>query len=217
MVEQVGDQQQAVGPPQRPVPGLGHQLEDRVDLDQLDAGGQVQPLPADPADGLLEQAPGARVAVADRVAERPAVAVEQPVVHPPGVDPDGVDPARGRARGGQALLDLRPQAAQVPAETAGVLAGRRREAVDLLEGDPGAVEAPEHDPAALRAEVDGDQVAGGHRSGSTGTRWTGTPAVFQARTSSSGTPSSQIRPVTPAVSTNGCSANRPTLLESNSP
>ena len=85
------------------------------------------------------------------------------------------------------------------------------------ERDPGPVEAAEHDPAALGPEVDGDQVAGGHQVASTGTRWTGTPASFQARTSSSGRPSSQIRPVIPAVSTNGCRANRPTLLESNSP
>ena len=79
------------------------------------------------------------------------------------------------------------------------------------------VRQAEDDPAALGAEVDGDDVAGGHQVGSTGTRWTGTPTSFQARTSSSGTPSSHSRPVIPAVSTNGCRANRPTLLLSNSP
>src|SRR5829696_10582374 len=98
-----------------------------------------------------------------------------------------------------------------------VLAGRRWEAMKLLEQDPGAVEAPEHDPPALSAKIDGNHVAGGHHDGSTGTRWTGTPTSFQARTSSSDMPASQIRPVTPAVSTNGCNANRPTLLESNNP
>ena len=217
MVEQVGDQQQPVGPAERPGPGLGHELEDRVELDDLDAGGQVQALAADPADGLGDHAGGAGVAVADRVAERLAVAAEQPVVHAPGVHPDGVDRARGPAGGGQAGLDLRPDAVQVPAEVAVVGAGRGREAVELGERDPGAVEAAQHDPAALGPEVDGDDVAGGHQVPSTGTRWTGTPARFQARASSSGTPSSQIRPVIPAVSTNGWSANRPTLLESNSP
>src|SRR5215217_7559940 len=95
--------------------------------------------------------------------------------------------------------------------------GRGGEAVQLLQGDPGAVEASEHDPAALGAEVHGGHVAGGHRLDSTGTRWTGTPAAFQATTSSSGVPSSVMRPVIPAVSTNGCRANRPTLLLSNSP
>ena len=40
--------------------------------------------------------------------------------------------------------------------------GRRGEAVDLLECDPAAVEASEHDPAALGTKVDGDYRSGGH-------------------------------------------------------
>src|SRR4030095_9505818 len=98
----------------------------------------------------------------------------------------------------------------VQAEVAAGGAGRGREPVQLLEGAPGAVEAAEHDPAALGAEVDRDHVAGGPHDCSTGTRWTGTPPSFQARTSSSATPSSHSRPVIAAVSTNGWRAKRPT-------
>jgi hypothetical protein len=105
----------------------------------------------------LEHAGGAVVAVVHRVADEPAVGVEQAVVHPPRVDAERVHPARCP----QAVPDSLVERLNVPAQRA---VGPDRdvgEPVQLGERDLLRRNPAEHDPAAGGAQIDGRD--GGHQ------------------------------------------------------
>ena len=101
VAEQVRDHQRAGGVLQV---GLGRQLVDGVDRDDLQAVDGVEPGRVDLLVDLLDRRLAARVAVGVRVAAQRPVRVEQPVVDAPRVDREpgqlGLAPGRSAARPG---------------------------------------------------------------------------------------------------------------------
>ena len=159
--EQVGHHQQPVGVPQERIVRARHRQElvDGVDGHELDAGRGVDLVPGHQRERALDHAVGPRVAVVDRVREQPPALVEQAEVHAPGVDADRGH-ATGSPRLAQAGRDVAEQPQGVPVHRPGHGHGHVREAVDVLDGEPPAVERAHEDPPALGADVDGGQAQG---------------------------------------------------------
>src|SRR5205085_8766910 len=113
------------------------ELEQRVEVEELDAGAAEDLRARDAREHPRGSAAGAPVAIADGILEQPPVAVEEPVVHTPAVDAEAPHgpPARARAlpRRAQACFDLAEDPCRVPAEVAGRFARGVLEAPDLVE------------------------------------------------------------------------------------
>ncbi len=162
VIESVGDQQQLAGPGQ----SFGRfraQLVDRVQRHELDAG-LVE-------DGFsihfgldVRHAPGrARVAVVERGRDQLSPGIEQEIIHAPRI---GADAGNGEAvRRGflQAGLQLLKQLGNVPVQRVARFDRRVGKPMDLLERQFCFRQRPEHEPAALGAQIT-SQVVGGHGS-----------------------------------------------------
>ena len=161
VAEQVRGQQEAVRVLQV---GLGRQLVDGVDRDDLQAVDGVEPGRLDLLVHLLDRRLAARVAVGVRVAAQPTVRVEQAVVHAPRVDRETgqhVGLAHGSSQAGEDVL-VQPQ--HVPVDAVGQPDRAVAEPVDLGQLEGVGSDAAEHDPAAGRPEVDrGEGEIGVHR------------------------------------------------------
>ena len=151
---------------------LRGELVDRVERQELQPGGGVEPgrieFLVDPGDGGT----GPVIAVAERRRDQVAGGVDQPVVHGPGVDPDAGDAlaaGRGRRGGGREPgEDLGEQRVEVPAEAAVELLDPVGEPVHGLQLGPrptGTARDPaQDDPARGGADVDcGESTAGTNR------------------------------------------------------
>ena len=163
VVAQVRDHQQAARAGRKALVHVDAELEERVELQELDARPVEDLLPRHLAQHALHGAVGAVVPVAHRVLEKPAARVEEAVVHGPGVDPDRLDrPAAPRRRAlprGETLLQAVEDRAERPAQPARRRRRRVVEPVDLLESDATRAQPAEHGPPAARPEVD-RQVTG---------------------------------------------------------
>jgi hypothetical protein len=219
-MKEVGDHQQPPGSRRRTAgPGLGEELEDGVDLHQLGAGLAVEAVGADGLRGRRQHPLGTGVAVRYRVGDQVAPLVDVAEVDTPGVHAYRVDRAGG-AGATEAFDDLGPERGHVPPQVPADHPRLVREPMDDRGLEVAPVEATEDDPAALGAEVDRDAPATpGHGvpASVTGTRWTCTPRDDHSPITSSGAPSSVMRPVRRSVATNGWRAKRPSFEESNSP
>ena len=160
VVHEVGDQEHRLGGPEQRRSPHGQELVEGVDGEELDACGLVDLLLRHEPEGLLHHALRARVTVVVGVRDERSSPIQKPEVHAPGIYPNTLDlllPHGFR----QPVLDLREYPQYVPVQPVGQLDRRIREAVDLFERHPPAVEAPEHDPPALGTEVD-REVPGAH-------------------------------------------------------
>src|SRR5204863_954860 len=216
--------------------GHGAELEDRVDRHQLDAGSVVELAGGDSRERRLHSALAACIAVVYRVAEQSPVAVAEREVDSPRVDADRVDAVSCLARREpEPVEDAVVEPEDVPVERS-VRAHRDvREAVQLGDREPLAVEDTERDATTLRSQVHGrhcrhyavlvDARAGRRprscsaprppSSGSTAT--TSTPRALQERTSSGGAPVSVTIASTRSVGTNDRSALRCHFVASKMP
>ena len=142
--------------------GLGRQLVDGVDRDDLQAVDGVEPGRVDLLVDLLDRRLAARVAVGVRVAAQRPVRVEQPVVDAPRVDrePGQLGLAPGLPQPGQDVL-VDPE--DVPVVAVGQPDRAVAEAVGLGQLERVRPDPAEHDPAAGRPEVDGRERGGAHR------------------------------------------------------
>ena len=155
MVEEVGDQQQGIRCSERRIVRGGHrcELEHGVDREQLDAGALVELARRHACEDVRHRRRAPRVAVVDGVLDEAARRIEQAEVDRPRVDGDRVDRGVASSRP-QAVERVPPKTVQVPAKRPRRLHRLVREPVRLGNGEPLAVEAPDRDAAALRAEVD---------------------------------------------------------------
>jgi hypothetical protein len=114
----------------------GVELEERVELHELDAGGSEDLVAGEFGEDFFEVAIGAGVAVVDGVCEELAAVVEEAEVDAPGVDADAVEGLALELAGGgaEAGLDVLPEGQQVPLEGALKAAVVGGEAVELMEG-----------------------------------------------------------------------------------
>ena len=152
---QVGEEEHRLGGVDRGRMFGGQELVGGVEGDGLAAGAPVPPVrTGNPPQRPLDHPRHAPVAVVERQPEEGAVAVEQPEVDAPGIDADALDSGSPAGGDRQRVEDLAEEARRVPVET--VREGNRLvgEAMDLVEGDPLAVEAGEEGAARLGAEVD---------------------------------------------------------------
>jgi len=159
-VQQVGHHQERAGGLQqgRVVQAHRHQLKERVQLHELDAGRAVDLLARHEAEGLLHHAVRAVVAVVVGQAEQFVVAVEQRVVHAPRVHADSVQIRAALAHAPrQAVLDLRKEARRIPVESAQEPLRFIREPVRLVQRQSAVRQRPQHGASALRAQVKGQK------------------------------------------------------------
>ena len=142
----------------------GVQLIQRVERQELDAGDGVDLVGRDAFEHGLHDAVGALVAIVIRVLQEDALLADERVVAAPGVDADAVDRRGGRAL--HPLLDLEPDAQDVPVERA-VLADRLvDEAVDLADVEHARAEPAEHGAAALGSEIERQKMSACRHRGS---------------------------------------------------
>jgi len=157
-VAEVRDHEQAAGAGGQALPDVDGELEERVELQELDAGPLEDLGAGHRAEDALHRPVGPVVAVAHRVLDEASPGVEQAVVDAPGVDPGRRQRLAPTFRGppgvGETLLEAVEDAAERPAEAPGVEDRRVVEAVDLLQDEPVLLHAAEHRPPAARPQVE---------------------------------------------------------------
>src|ERR1019366_891747 len=127
-----------------------------VEPHELDAGIAEDLVARHHFEELVHDAVGARVAVVARGIDEQAVGAEQSEIDAPGVDADAVEGEFALAGGdSDAMLDLVPEAQDVPVERAGHADRGIGEAVEFLHGKLAAGEAAEQSASALGAEING--------------------------------------------------------------
>ena len=161
VAEEVGHHQQPVGRLEGGGPAQlqREELIEGVDRHEARAGAPEDLLAADVVEGRLGRALGEAVPVVVRVAQQRPLVVQQREVDAPGVDGHAGDLAVRLARGGrQPELDLAEDPQHVRVQAVRHAHGTAVEAVRLAQRQASAVEAAEHDAAALGAEVDRQEV-----------------------------------------------------------
>ena len=121
---EVRDHEQAAGAGGKALPHVDGELEERVELQELDAGPLEDLRAGHRSEDALHRSVGPVVAVAHRVLDEASPGVEQAVIDAPGIDSDRRQRPPPRSRGplgvGEALLEAVEDAAERPAEAAGV-------------------------------------------------------------------------------------------------
>ena len=165
--EQVRHEEQPSGGAEERGPLLAEaqELVEGVERERLDAGGREDRFARHEAERLFLHARREVIAVMMGEAEESALGVEEREVDAPGVDAHAVNRAcTGRGRGAKAHPNLTPDVRDVREESTRQPHGLAGEAMEFLEAKALTVEPPEHEAAAVGAEVDGDEVqVGGHR------------------------------------------------------
>ena len=120
-------------------------LVDRVKCLALDARDAIEPLQADARIDIGGDIAGTCVAIRHRVADKPALRIDQDEVHTPGVDADRLGDLAGFAAFLQADQDVFPDHVDIPAIVPAAAHLHVVEAVHLLELDDAvSVHATEH-------------------------------------------------------------------------
>ena len=145
-----------VDEPRRRAAG-GVELIQRVERQELDAGDGVDLVGRDAFEDGFHDAVGALVAIVVRVLQEDALLADERVVAAPGVDADAVD---GRAGGAlHPLLELEPDAEDIPVERS-VLPDRLvDEPVHLADVEHARAEPAEHGTAALGSEIERQKMS----------------------------------------------------------
>jgi len=143
-VEQVGQHEQRLGRVELRVAAIAHgeELEERVELQELDAGNVEDHIAGHDGAGGLHHAAGAGIAIGHRVAHQPPGAVQQSEVNAPGVDANAC--GRFAVLGGVARhprLELSPQPQRIPVQPVVDRGGAVGEAVQFLKLEVCAVPA----------------------------------------------------------------------------
>ena len=158
VVEQIRNTEQARRHAQRGRPREAHgiQLIQRVDLHELNAGVAEDLVARHGFEELLHHPVVARVAVVAGIIEQQPVTAEQCAIDAPGIDADAVEREFALAGGdGDAVLNLVPQAQDVPVECALHADRRIGKPVEFLHGKPAAGKAAQQRAPTLGAEIDG--------------------------------------------------------------
>ena len=155
-VKQIGDHQQPVGGGEHGRVGVAHgqELVERIELHELQARGREDLRAGHRRLGLREHSAGARIAIADGLAEQLVVGTEKGEIDAPGIDADARHVrAVPTSREPQPLHHFLPQPRQIPDEPA---AERHRpvlEPMNLLEFEQPPVERAGHHPASRSSQI----------------------------------------------------------------
>src|SRR5262249_41968152 len=139
----------------------GPELEERVDLEELDAGDRVQLLAADVLEDLLHDAFVAEVAIVVGILEQVAALAEQRVVDAPAVERNALEASIAHTV--QRPLNLQPQPQDVPVQRRPLVYRLVGEAADLADGEDARLQLSGNRPPAFGAKVEG-QVPCAHDS-----------------------------------------------------
>ena len=170
-MDEVGNEQQPAGALGEALPGMGMELEDRIEVEELDAGAGEDLLSGNSIEDPRGNAGGPLVAVADRVLHQAPVRVDQPVVDPPAIDPHALyRPAelpRPLAGPAKPRVDLGEDVGRIPAQVPGRPAGRVVETAGLLEPHLAGADPGQEHPPAPRPQIDRDVKGLTHSARST--------------------------------------------------
>ena len=139
-----------------PVVAVCEELKERVEGLGRDSGAGKNLLTRDNLEDPLRYAARALVAVADRLLEKTARAVEETVVDGPCVDSDACDPAPAVGKFGEAIDDFRKERRCVPALVTAGTRDRGREAMKLFQLELLSAEPPQDHPPASSPQIRGN-------------------------------------------------------------
>jgi hypothetical protein len=134
------------------------ELVERIDRQELHAGGLVDLVAAHAGEDRLHHARRPRIAIVVRVFKQRAALAEERVVDAPGIDADALERAAGDRV--EPTTDVAPQPLDVPAGRPGLVNRLVRKPPDVREGEHTGPKPAEYRAAALRAEIDREILTG---------------------------------------------------------
>ncbi len=166
MMAEVGHQQQPLGSLRQPLLDMGHELEHRVEGQQLNACRAEQCFARDHRTGALHHAVCPLVAIADRILQELALAVQEAIVHAPRVHAGrleaGVPSARRVVSTAKSLAQAGDERRHVPAKMPLAQARCVRKPMRLLQPDAVVIDGDDEQAPAAGAEIDSGMARSRH-------------------------------------------------------